>query len=102
LSVSQTSTELMQSTARRFEEVNSSLDRMLRSLMNELSGLRSQWTGAGGRSFEETQRAWAAQQEKLHRALSETTMAVRTAGRRYAAADQAAADRFTVRRTLPL
>jgi WXG100 family type VII secretion target len=92
----------MESTARRFDDVNASLDGMLRRLLSELEGLRSQWTGAGGRSFEQVKLAWAADQEKLNRALAETASAVRTAGRQYAVTDTAAADRFTVRHDLPL
>ena len=102
MSVSQTSTELMQTTARRFEDVNASLDGMLRRLLGELEGLRSQWTGAGGRSFEQVKLAWAADQEKLHRALAETATGIRTAGRQYTATDTTAADRFTARHSLPL
>lgn len=102
MSVSQTSTELMQTTARRFDDVGSSLDGMLRRLMSELEGLRTQWTGAGGRSFEQVKQAWAADQEKLHRALAETANAVRTAGQQYTVTDTAAADRFTAHHTLPL
>jgi WXG100 family type VII secretion target len=92
----------MDATARRFDDVNASLDGMLRRLLSELEGLRSQWTGAGGRSFEQVKLAWAADQEKLNRALSETATAVRTAGRQYAVTDTAAADRFTVRHEMPL
>lgn len=102
MSVSQTSTELMQTTARRFDDVGSSLDEMLRRLMGELEGLRTQWTGAGGRSFEQVKLAWAADQEKLHRALAETANAVRTAGRQYDVTDTAAANRFTAHQNLPL
>jgi WXG100 family type VII secretion target len=92
----------MQTTARRFDDVGSSLDDMLRRLMSELEGLRTQWTGAGGRSFEQVKQAWAADQEKIHRALAETANAVRTAGRQYAVTDTAAADRFTAHHNLPL
>jgi WXG100 family type VII secretion target len=102
VSVSQTSTELMQSTARKFDDVNASLDGMLRRLLTELEGLRSQWTGAGGRSFEQVKQAWAADQEKLHRALAETAGAIRTAGRQYSATDAAAAGRFSAHHNLPL
>jgi WXG100 family type VII secretion target len=102
LSVSQTNAELMETTARRFEDVNASLDSTLRRLLSELEGLRSQWTGAGGRSFEQVKLAWAAEQEKLNRALAETATAVRTAGRQYTVTDTAAADRFTVRHSMPL
>lgn len=92
----------MQGTSRRFEDVNASLDGMLRRLLNELEGLRTQWTGAGGRSFEQVKLAWSADQEKLHRALAETATAVRTAGQQYTATDASAADRFTNRHILPL
>jgi WXG100 family type VII secretion target len=102
VSVSQTSTELMQTTARKFEDVNASLDGMLRRLLSELEGLRSQWTGAGGRSFEQVKVSWSAEQEKLHRALAETASAVRTAGQQYATTDDAAAGRFTTHHSLPL
>jgi WXG100 family type VII secretion target len=102
MSVSQTSAELMETTARRFENANGSLDGMLRRLMNELEGLRTQWTGAGGRSFEQVKQAWAADQEKLNRALAETATAMRTAGRQYTATDTAASDRFTAHHSLPL
>lgn len=102
MAVSQTSAELMETTARRFESVNGSLDGMLRRLMHELEGLRTQWTGAGGRSFEQVKQAWAADQDKLNRALAETATAMRTAGRQYTAADSAAAGRFTAHQSLPL
>ena len=95
MSVSQTSTDLMEATARRFDEVNRSLDAMLRRLMGELEILRTQWTGAGGRSFDRVKQAWAADQEKLHRALAETATAIRTSGRQYAQADESAAARVT-------
>ena len=99
MSVSQTSTDLMDSTARRFEDVNRSLDAMLRRLMNELEVLRTQWTGAGGRSFDRVKQTWSADQEKLHRALAETAVAIRTAGRQYAQADEAAAARVNAHGT---
>ena len=102
MSVSQTSAELMETTARRFESANGSLDGMLRRLMNELEGLRTQWTGAGGRSFEQVKQAWAADQEKLNRALAETATAMRTAGQQYTATDTAASGRFTAHHNLPL
>ena len=92
----------MQSTARRFDDVNASLDGMLRRLLNELEGLRTQWTGSGGRSFDQVKEAWAADQRKLHRALNETATAVRTAGEKYTTTDASAADRFSTRHVLPL
>ena len=102
MAVSQTSTALMETTARKFEDVNSSLDGMLRRLLNELEGLRTQWTGAGGRSFDRVKQAWAAEQRKLNLALAETATGMRTAGKQYASTDSDAAGRFTATHTLPL
>ena len=102
MAVSQTSTDLMETTARRFEDVNASLDGMLRRLLGELEGLRNQWTGAGGRSFEQVKQTWAAEQEGLHRALLQTAGAMRTAGHKYVETDTAAADRFAPKQHLPL
>ena len=94
MSVSQTNAELMETTARRFEDVNASLDSTLRRLLSELEGMRSQWTGAGGRSFEQVKQAWARDQETLHRNLAETATAIKTAGQNYTAADTDAANRL--------
>jgi WXG100 family type VII secretion target len=103
MAVSQTSTELMETTARKFEDVNASLDGMLRRLLNELEGLRTQWTGAGGNSFTNVKQAWAAEQKNLNQALAETATAIRTAGKQYATTDSAAAGRFpTPHVNLPL
>lgn len=84
---------VLERTASRFESVNQSLEAMLRRLMVELDALRHQWQGAGGRSFDQTRREWAEDQARLHRALSETAVAIRTSGRDYAAVDTEAASR---------
>lgn len=84
---------VMERTAAKFDQVNDSLQSMLRQLMAELEALRSAWRGAGGRSFEHVKVAWANDQEVLQRALGETAAAIRTAGRQYEASDTAAAGR---------
>jgi WXG100 family type VII secretion target len=84
---------VMESTARKFEQANQDLEGMLGRLMGELEILRRAWQGAGGRTFEQVKQAWAADQRALHRALAETAVAVRTAGRGYATSDTEAADR---------
>jgi WXG100 family type VII secretion target len=89
----------MEQTATRFEQVNDSLQTMLRQLMGELEALQSAWRGAGGRSFEQVKVAWANDQDVLQRALRETAGAIRTAGRQYEASDTEAASR--VARTNP-
>lgn len=84
---------VMEQTATKFEQVNDSLQSMLRQLMTELEALQSAWRGAGGRSFEQVKVAWANDQEVLQRALRETAGAIRTAGRQYEASDTEAASR---------
>jgi WXG100 family type VII secretion target len=85
---------VMQQAADRFDQVNQALEGMLRSLLGELEGLRTQWQGAGGASFEQVKLAWSEDQQALHQALAETATAIRTSGRQYAAADTTAADRL--------
>ncbi len=89
---------VMQGTADRFDQVNQSLQTMLKTLLGELEGLRGQWDGAGGRSFEQVTTAWSDDQSELHRLLAETAGAIRTSGRNYSATDMSAADRFGGRR----
>lgn len=93
--VSQTQAEaaVMQQTAKKFEEVDQSLQSMLSSLMSELEGLQQTWRGAGGRSFEQVKQQWANDQAKLGRALRETAGAIRTSGQQYDASDSEAASR---------
>lgn len=96
---------VMESTARRFEQVGQSLDGMLKQLLGELEVLQTQWVGRGGTTFEQVKLAWAADQEALHRALGETAAAIRTSGKHYETSDSAAADRLGAHRgglTLPL
>lgn len=105
MSTTQAQTEVMDRTAAKVEQVNHALDAMLRRLMGELDVLKSQWQGAGGRTFDETRREWADRQARMHRALAETATAIRTAGRQYTATDADAAARVGRARggiTLPL
>ncbi|WP_213451508.1 WXG100 family type VII secretion target [Rhizomonospora bruguierae] len=98
---------VMAQTAAKFEQVDDSLQAMLRRLLAQLEGLRTAWQGTGGRSFEQVKVAWSEDQTALHRALRETASAIRTAGHQYDATDTEAASRVgaTGRRgglTLPL
>ena len=96
----------MQGTANKFDQVNQSLQTMLKTLLGELEGLRGQWDGAGGRSFAQVTAAWSDDQTELHRLLSQTAEAIRTSGRNYSTTDASAAGRFGARpgggRPLPL
>lgn len=93
--VSQTQAEaaVMQQTATKFEQVDQSLQTMLSRLMAELEVLQQAWRGAGGRSFEQVKQQWAQDQATLHRALRETSQAIRTAGTQYDTSDSEAAGR---------
>jgi WXG100 family type VII secretion target len=97
---------VMAQTAARFDQVNVSLEGLLHRLMTELDVLRTQWQGAGGRSFEQVKAAWAHDQELLHRALGETAEAIRRSAQQYDAADSIASQRLAPARagsmTLPL
>lgn len=93
VSTTQAQAAVMEATATKFENVNSSLQDMLKRLMRELEILHSQWQGRGGRSFTQVKLLWAADQEALQRALAETAVAIRTSGRQYTATDDAAAHR---------
>jgi len=88
----------MRQTADKFDQTNQSLQGMLKTLLAELEGLRSQWQGAGGRSFEQVKLAWSEDQEALHQALGETAQGIRTSGHQYTASDAAAADRLGTHR----
>ena len=94
VSTTQAQAAVMEQTAAKFDQAKQNLEGMLTRLMNELEGLRSGWVGLGGTSFEQVKQAWAADQAKIHNALTETASAIRTSGRVYSATDQEAAGRF--------
>jgi WXG100 family type VII secretion target len=93
MSTTQAQGAVMVRAAARFEQVNDALQGMLTRLMGELEVLRTQWQGAGGRSFEQVRQAWAADQAALQRALVTTAEALRTAARGYDATDAEVAGR---------
>jgi WXG100 family type VII secretion target len=94
MSTTQAQAAIMERTAARFEQANDVLQATLSRLMSQLEVLRTQWQGAGGRSFEQARQAWAADQAALQRALLQTAAAIRTSGQRYQATDTEAAARF--------
>jgi len=89
----QANADVMEATAKKFESVNDSLQGMLTRLISELEGLNAAWRGAGGRSFAQVKQAWAEDQQRIQRALSETATAIRTSGRQYSSSDTEAASR---------
>ncbi|GLH94739.1 WXG100 family type VII secretion target [Phytohabitans aurantiacus] len=94
---------VMRQTAARFDEVSRGLEAMLSGLLVELAALQSQWRGAGGRSFQQVQAQWAADQRAIQQALVETAAALRASGTGYDATDTQAATRVaTVNRGISL
>ena len=84
----------LDSAAKRFEEVNGELQGMLKTLLGELEGMRQQWQGAGGRSFEAVKSAWSADLANLNTNLLETAAGIRSSGRNYEASDLEASRRM--------
>ena len=84
----------MRGTADKFDQANQSMQAMLKNLLGELEGLRTQWQGAGGHSFEQVKIAWSEDQAALQQALAETAQAIRTSGQQYTVTDTTAADRL--------
>jgi WXG100 family type VII secretion target len=95
MATTQAQADVMAQAAARFDQVNASLEGMLRRLMTELDVLRTQWQGAGGRSFDQVRTAWANDQELLHRTLAETAAAIRASAGHYDATDALAVSRLT-------
>jgi WXG100 family type VII secretion target len=84
---------VMRQTAARFDDVSRGLEAMLSGLLTELAALQSAWQGAGGRSFQQVQTQWAADQRAIQQALVETAAALRASGTGYDAIDTQAAGR---------
>jgi WXG100 family type VII secretion target len=93
--VSETQAEaaVMETTAAKFEQVNDSLQSMLKRLISELEVLQKAWQGAGGKSFEQVKQQWAQDQAAIQQALTQTATAIRTSGKQYTASDADAASR---------
>jgi WXG100 family type VII secretion target len=94
LSTTQAQAAVMEQVAGRFDDAHRSLQTTLTNLMREVESVRQAWQGRGGASFEQVSLAWAEDQRRLLRALSETAGAIRTAGRIYTATDDQAAGRL--------
>jgi WXG100 family type VII secretion target len=80
----------LDAAAKRFEDVDSELQGMLKTLLNQLESMRQEWQGAGGRSFESVKSAWTQDLQTLNSNLLETAAGIRSSGRNYDASDSAA------------
>ena len=85
---------VMESTAAKFEQVNDSLQSMLKSLMSELEVLQSAWVGRGSASFTQVKQQWAQDQAAMSQALAETATAISTSGASYDSTDNEASSRM--------
>ena len=94
MATTQAQAAVMRGTADKFDQANQSMQAMLKNLLGELEGLRTQWQGAGGHSFEQVKIAWSEDQASLQQALAETAQAIRTSGQQYMVTDTTAADRL--------
>jgi WXG100 family type VII secretion target len=102
MQTTQTEAAVMLQTATKFDNVNSSLQSTLKRLLSELEVLRTQWQGAGGRSFEQVKQEWADDQSALNQALTATAENMRSAAGHYTASDANAAGRMKPSATVTL
>jgi WXG100 family type VII secretion target len=102
MQTTQAEAAVMLQTATKFDTVNSSLQSTLKRLLSELEVLRTQWQGAGGRSFEQVKQEWADDQTALNQALTATAENMRTAAGQYTTSDANAAGRMKPSATVSL
>jgi WXG100 family type VII secretion target len=102
METTQAEAAVMLQTATKFDNVNSSLQSTLKRLLSELEVLRTQWQGAGGRSFEQVKQEWADDQNALNQALAATADSMRSAAGQYTSSDANAASRMRPQSTVTL
>ncbi|HKE66198.1 MAG TPA: WXG100 family type VII secretion target [Micromonosporaceae bacterium] len=102
MQTTQAEAAVMLQTATKFDTVNASLQSTLKRLLSELEVLRTQWQGAGGRSFEQVKQEWADDQNALNQALGATADTMRTAAGQYTTSDANAAGRMRPQTTVNL
>jgi WXG100 family type VII secretion target len=91
----QAQAQVMETTASKFETVNTQLQQMLSTLLSNLEQLQSKWVGAGGTSFTAVKNQWVEDQGKIQRALLETATAIRSSGQNYTVTDDQAQSRVS-------
>jgi WXG100 family type VII secretion target len=84
----------MVQAAARFDQVNNSLQSVLKTLMSELEDLHTGWSGEGAKAFYGVKDQWASDQRAISNALTETAQSIRDSGRSYDATDSAASSRM--------
>ena len=91
----QAESQVMATTATKFDNVNDGLQTMLSQLMNELSALQSAWKGLGAQAFEQVKAQYAADLKSLNQALSETAESIRQSATGYDSTDTDAASKLS-------
>jgi WXG100 family type VII secretion target len=95
VTTTQAQAQVMETTASKFETVNTQLQQMLSTLLSNLEVLQSKWVGAGGSSFTAVKNQWTEDQAKIQRALLETATAIRSSGQNYTVTDYQAKSRVS-------
>ncbi|WP_308200917.1 WXG100 family type VII secretion target [Actinoplanes sp. M2I2] len=89
----QAESQVMASTATKFDQANDQLQTMLSTLMSELSMLSSTWKGLGAAAFEQVKVQYEQDLKSLNAALAQTADSIRQSGTSYDATDTEAASR---------
>jgi WXG100 family type VII secretion target len=95
VTTTQAQAQVMETTASKFETVNTQLQQMLSTLLSNLEVLQSKWVGSGGSSFTAVKNQWTEDQAKIQRALLETATAIRSSGQNYTVTDDQAKSRVS-------
>jgi WXG100 family type VII secretion target len=91
---------ILAQVAGRFEQVRDDLKQKLTVLRGVVDGVRGDWQGSGGASFQNVTVAWQQRQEDLIRVLTETAQGIRSAGTHFASSNEEAA--ATINRSVDL
>jgi WXG100 family type VII secretion target len=91
----QAESQVMASTAVKFDQVNEQLQTMLSTLMSELSTLSGTWKGLGAAAFEQVKVQYEQDLKKLNSALAVTAESIKQSGTSYDATDTEAASRVS-------
>jgi WXG100 family type VII secretion target len=81
--------------AGRFEEVRDELQTKLNTLRTIVDGVRADWQGSAGTSFQNVTTAWTERQTDLITTLTQTAQGIRDAGKFYASSNDGAASKIT-------
>src|SRR5258705_13369053 len=88
---SQADAHVLGQVAHRFEEVRDELQTKLNTLHTIVDGVRADWQGSAGNSFQNVTKAWSDRQRDLIETLTQTAQGIRDAGRFYASSNDGAA-----------